>query len=205
MHIFITGTDTNVGKTLVSSWLCLHTGYAYFKPIQSGSIEGCDSNTVHQLSGAPVYQETFSYQAPLSPHISAQLEGKEIDISRIKIPSFPNLLIEGAGGVLVPLHEEIFMIDLIKQLAIPVIIVARSALGTINHTLLTLESLRARQIPILGVIMNGISHPESADAISHYGNTPILATLPFLKKVTSEALQAIPLTPLLQQLCKGTL
>jgi dethiobiotin synthetase len=205
MHIFITGTDTNVGKTLVSSWLCLHTAYRYFKPIQSGSIEGYDSHTVHQLSGAFIYPEKFAYSAPLSPHLSAQREGKAIDITQISLPTCPDLFIEGAGGVLVPLHEETLVIDLIKQLAIPVIVVARSALGTINHTLLTLESLRTRHIPILGVIINGKSQPDSAQAISHYGNIPILATLPFFTHLTLEALQAIPLPPALQQLCKDTL
>lgn len=203
MQIFITGTDTDVGKTLISSWLCLHTGYAYFKPIQSGSIEGRDSDIVHQLTGTQIYQETFLYQAPLSPHISAKLEGKHVDISRITLPPSANLIIEGAGGVLVPLHENIFMIDLIKRLSIPTLIVARSALGTINHTLLTLESLRVRQIPVLGVIMNGSGHQESAEAISRYGATPILATFPLLKEVTSSALQGILLTPVLHQLLKG--
>lgn len=203
MHIFVTGTDTNVGKTLVCSWLCLHTGYHYFKPIQSGSVEGTDSKTVSALSTTRIYLETYKHQAPLSPHIAAKLEGEEIDLNEIKFPETPNLIIEGAGGVLVPLNSDQLMIDLIQTLQVPTIIVSRSTLGTINHTLLTLAALRERHIPVLGIIMNGEHHPESAQAIADYGKTSILATLPFLPEINKATLKSIVLPSSLKQLLIG--
>ena len=193
MQLFITGTDTNVGKTIVCSWLCLHSAYDYLKPIQSGSIEGKDSEIISALTSAKIHKEIYSYQAPLSPHVGTELEGETIDIDRIHLPDAPNLIIEGAGGVLVPLNSKYLLIDLIQKLQVPTLVVSRSTLGTINHTLLTLEALRQRDIPILGVIMNGLNHPESAQAIVEYGNVSILATLPFLSEVTIEALKEIEL------------
>lgn len=200
MHIFVTGTDTNVGKTLVSSWLCLHTNYDYFKPIQTGNQEGTDSKFITQYTSAFVHPETYSYKAPLSPHVSAELEGETIDIARIQKPANPNVIIEGAGGVLVPINKSVLMIDLIAQMNIPTLIVSRSTLGTINHTLLTIEALKNRNIPILGIVMNGINHPESVEAIAFYGKIPILITLPFLTEVSQAELYKIPLPKALQTL-----
>lgn len=193
MQLFITGTDTNVGKTIVCSWLCLHSAYDYFKPIQSGTIEGKDREIISALTSAKIHKETYTYQAPLSPHVGAELEGDPIDVDRIHLPNTPNLIIEGAGGVLVPLNSDYLLIDLIQKLQVPTVVVSRSTLGTINHTLLTLEALRRRDIPVLGVIMNGLNHPESAQAIAEYGKVSILATLPFLSEVTTNALEEIEL------------
>ncbi|GFQ99996.1 ATP-dependent dethiobiotin synthetase BioD [Trichonephila clavata] len=141
MQIFVTGTDTDVGKTTISSWLCLHTGYSYFKPIQTGSTLGTDSHQMSNLTNANVYKENFVYKRPLSPHLAASLENDSINIDRINLPKTHNLIIEGAGGVLVPINKTTLMVDLIKKLAISTILVARSTLGTINHTLLSLEAL----------------------------------------------------------------
>ena len=186
---FVAGTDTGVGKTVVSAILAHALSAHYWKPIQSG-IEadssnpgGTDSKWILQ-SGIPaerVPSETYVFNQPLSPHLSSRLEGKTIDLSEIKIPrieQFSHLIVEGAGGLLVPLNDDTKIIDLIAALKIPVLLVARSALGTINHTLLSLEALRARQIPELGVIMTGKPNYENRRAIEKFGKTTVLAEVP---------------------------
>lgn len=198
--IFITGTDTNIGKTLVSSWLCLHTGYSYFKPIQTGLADDRDSDTVSMLSNTRIYPEAYTYQAPVSPHLAAQLENKRIDISTIQLPVSERLIVEGAGGVLVPIDDKILMIDLMVQLDIPMILVASSRLGTINHTLLSLEALARRSCSVLGVIMTGEFNQANKDAIEYYGQTRVLAELPWLHDVNQNTLKQIPLTEDLQDL-----
>lgn len=193
MKIFIAGTDTNVGKTVVSSWLCLQTGYDYFKPIQTGVSEGRDSVLVSQYTNAHIYPEAYCYQAPLSPHTAAKLENQTIDIQRIQLPTSEKLIVEGAGGVLVPINANTLMVDLIKQFNIPLILVASSRLGMINHTLLSLEALRARHIDVLGVVVTGEPNDASCEAIEEYGNTTILAQLPFLPNLSKASLGQIPL------------
>lgn len=202
MKVFITGTDTDVGKTIISSWLCLHTGYAYFKPIQTGAILGRDSYTVNQLTGTHVYKEAFLFKAPLSPHLAASMESKPIDINKIQLPKVNHLIIEGAGGILVPINKNILMVDLIKQFAIPVILVARSTLGTINHTLLSLEALRARNIPLLGIILNGPYHQDNLQTIESYGKTQVLASIPKVAHLTQKHLIEIPFSDPLQTIFK---
>ncbi|MDX5496658.1 MAG: dethiobiotin synthase [Wolbachia endosymbiont of Nomada fabriciana] len=194
MQIFVTGTDTDVGKTTISSWLCLHTGYSYFKPIQTGSTLGTDSHQMSNLTNANVYKENFVYKRPLSPHLAASLENDSINIDRISLPKTHNLIVEGAGGVLVPINKTTLMVDLIKKLAIPTILVARSTLSTINHTLLSLEALRARNIPILGIILNGLPNQDNLEAIEFYGRAQVLASVPKLQQVDREHLMQIPLS-----------
>lgn len=194
MQIFITGTDTDVGKTVISSWLCLHTGYSYFKPIQTGSILGTDSYQISSLTNANVYKESFVYKEPLSHHLVSSLKNESIDINEINLPKAHNLIIEGAGGVLVPINKTTLMIDLIKKLAVPTILVARSTLGTINHTLLSLEALRARNIPILGVILNGLPSQDYLEAIEFYGRVQVLASVPKLQQINREHLMQTPLS-----------
>ena len=193
MRVFITGTDTDVGKTTISSWLCLHTGYDYFKPIQTGTVT--DSDALRRLSHSTIHAEVFCYSQPLSPHAAARYDGGSIALDRITLPATDRLIVEGAGGVLVPLNDQDLMIDLIKHLGLPVILVARSTLGTINHTLLSLEALRQRNITVLGVILSGPENPGNAQAIETYGSTTILAQLPWLEAITADALRAIPLDP----------
>lgn len=194
MQIFVTGTDTDVGKTTISSWLCLHTGYSYFKPIQTGSTLGTDSHQMSNLTNANVYKENFVYKRPLSPHLAASLENDSINIDRISLPKTHNLIVEGAGGVLVPINKTTLMVDLIKKLAIPTILVARFTLSTINHTLLSLEALRARNIPSLGIILNGLPNQDNLEAIEFYGRAQVLASVPKLQQVDREHLMQIPLS-----------
>ncbi|RUP37319.1 MAG: dethiobiotin synthase [Acinetobacter sp.] len=200
MKIFITATDTNVGKTLISSWIALHTGFSYFKPIQTGTRDGSDSFEVQKLSDTKIYPESYAYKEPLSPHLAANLENDMIDIEKIVLPPSRNLIIEGAGGVLVPINDKHLMIDLIKKLGAPVILVARTTLGTINHTLLSLEALRSRNIEVIGVIMNGEQNPQNSDSIKLYGLTSVLAEFPKLESVSMNTLKSVALPQKLKQI-----
>ena len=204
MNVFITGTDTDIGKTLVSSWLCLHTGYDYFKPIQTGSIASFDSHTVATLSNVHVHKESYVFKAPLSPHMAAQDEAQTIDFDHIQLPKTNHLVVEGAGGIKVPINDTQLMSDLVLHFEMPCILVARSKLGTINHTLLSLDYMRQRNINVLGVVMSGDINPRNRDAIEKYGQVEVLAELPHLKSIDYQALKKIPLTSCLKKLFKVT-
>ena len=204
MQIFLTGTDTDVGKTIVSSWLCLQTGYDYFKPIQSGLTEEIDSEIVSRLSGSKIHPEVYQLRYPLSPHKAARLDGKRIEISRIQLPKSDNVIIEGAGGVLVPLNEKDQVVDLIDQFKIPVILVSSTRLGTINHTLLSLEALRNRSIEVIGIIMVGEDPLGNKNEIEVYGRTKVLATLPIISPLNSIELRKIPLSHSLKAILEKT-
>jgi dethiobiotin synthetase len=203
MKVFISGTDTNVGKTIISSWIAVHTGFSYFKPIQTGLNEGSDSCEVQKLSNAKIYPEVYTYPEPFSPHLAAQIENDTIDIGKIIAPDESNLIIEGAGGVLVPINDTYLMVDLIKKLEAPVILVSRTTLGTINHTLLSLEALRSRKIPVLGVIMNGEQNIENRKAIEFYGHTFVLAEFPKLEIVSNNTLKDVPFPQRLKQILEA--
>src|SRR4051812_39586514 len=127
--IFVTGTDTGVGKTVVSALLCRALNAGYWKPVQSGTLEGTDRDTVARITKFPdthFYRERYSLREPLSPHAAAEIDGVEIELSEIRLPSFTQgtLIVEGAGGVLVPLNRSSLMIDLMAQLKLPAIVVA---------------------------------------------------------------------------------
>jgi dethiobiotin synthetase len=198
MSVFITGTDTDIGKTIISAWICLHTRAAYWKPIHSGNGEPTDRQTVQSLAETQTYPEGYKFSARLSPHAAASLEGQQIAPQMLKMPPNPRLVIEGSGGVLVPLAPGLRLIDIMQQWQLPTIVVARSTLGTINHTCLTLEALRHRGIPILGVIMNGPPNPGNKAAIEEYGQCAILAEFPRLGNLSRDNLETIPLPKLLR-------
>jgi len=199
MRVCVTGTDTHVGKTLVASWFCLHTQAAYFKPIQSGCCEDSDSDTVRQLAGVSIVPEVYRLQAPLSPHAAAREEGVTIDDGLLELPSIDSLVVEGAGGVWVPLNDRTVYLDVMARWQLPTIVVARTTLGTINHTCLTLEALRQRKISVLGVIMSGEVNESNKHAIEQYGKTSVLAELPVLNNVTTQALREMALPLALQK------
>lgn len=200
MQVFVTGTDTDVGKTIVSSWICLHTKADYFKPIQAGFDNGTDSQMVSGLAGVSVHPETYLLKTPCSPHLAAEKEGLVIDIHRIQKPQTEKLVVEGAGGVMVPIHQNGLMRDLIKFLDMPALVVSSTRLGTINHTLLTLHALRDLNIPILGVVMTGDDPLDNARAIESYGEVEILAHLPHLSLINRDVLAVIELPDKLQKL-----
>jgi dethiobiotin synthetase len=175
--LFVTGTDTGVGKTVVSAALLVrYRGVAslrYWKPIQTGIEEDDDTRTVEALTGRPraaVVEERVRLPRPLSPHLAARLNGRRIELDPLLAvaatqASSEHWIVEGAGGILVPINESTLMIDLIAALAVPSIVVARSTLGTINHTLLTLEALRTRGLPVAGVVMVGPRNADNREAI----------------------------------------
>lgn len=184
---FVTGTDTDVGKTVVSAALCQHLGAAYWKPVQAGSPS--DSDRVRQLVDVEIVPERYVLKAPMSPHAAASLEGRHIRLSDFQLPRQRPLIVEGAGGLMVPLNNQELMIDLIELLQLPVVLVARSGLGTLNHTLLSLEALQRRQIPIAGVVLNGPEHPSNRETLAAY--VPILGHMPPLEELNAQSLHQI--------------
>lgn len=190
---FIAGTDTNVGKTLVSALLMKALNGYYWKPIQSGTAdELSDPQQVQQWTGLDderFFPSAYSFKASLSPDQAARLENTQIDLMYCKTPQCEQpLIIEGAGGVFVPLNQDHCLLDLIKKIGFPVILVARGTLGTINHTLLTLEALRHRQIPVQGVIFNGDLNPDNQTAIEFWGKTKTLWHVPKFTEISTDVL-----------------
>jgi dethiobiotin synthetase len=191
MRYFITGTDTDAGKSIVAAWLCLHFSCTYWKPIQCGTADGTDRSTVERLSGAATLPERYLLQAPQSPHAAAAAEGRYLRATDFVLPPDPRLIVEGAGGALVPLSESETMADLMQHFALPVLVVARGGLGTINHTLLTIEALRQRNLDIAGIVFTGDLLPENPRAIERHGRVSILGHLPTLSHLSQETLRNV--------------
>ena len=192
--IFVTGTDTDVGKTIVSAGLCLSWPAHYWKPIQAGADPYTDNEVMAQfISKENIYPSTYNLKKACSPNQAARIEGISIQ-KNILINAYrkncSHLVIEGAGGLLVPFNEEENMLDLIIQFSAPVIVVARSGLGTLNHSFLTIKALKDSNINILGVIMVGKPHPDNKRDIETIGNIPVLLELPFLKTLDTESLNS---------------
>ncbi|MEM8605050.1 MAG: dethiobiotin synthase [Cyanobacteria bacterium P01_H01_bin.121] len=187
-QFFVTGTDTSVGKTVVSALLTLGLQGAYWKPIQSGLDPIGDTDYVRKVTGLPddhFFPERFKLTQPLSPHAAAAIDGVSISLDDFELPATakPYLIVEGAGGILVPINNQYYILDLIQHLKLPVVLVARSTLGTINHTLLSLKCLRQARIPVVGVILNGPKNPGNAAAIETYGKVSILAEIELMETV----------------------
>lgn len=189
--VFVAGTGTEVGKTVAAACLVEALDGDYWKPVQSGLDGETDTQTVSRLLGLGeerLYAPAYELKQPLSPHLSARLDGVTIDMEAFRLPPGERpLVVEGAGGLLVPLNEKDTMIDLIVRLGLPVVLVALSGLGTINHTLLGLEALAARSIPVLGVIVNGPPNPDNAEAIAHYGRVRVIIGLEPMDPLDGEA------------------
>ena len=184
MKICVSGTDTDIGKTVFSAALAGALGASYWKPIQAGTLDTSDSETVRRLSGLPplkILAEAYRLANPLSPHRAAELDGISIEPERLQLPEADPLIVEGAGGLLVPVTRNTLLIDLIEQWKLPVVLVARTALGTINHRLLSIEALRHRGIPLLGIAFVGEPQPDSEAAICAFGGTRRLGRLPILE------------------------
>jgi dethiobiotin synthetase len=187
-HLFVTGTDTGIGKTITSAWLCKHWQADYWKPVQSGLEGGSDSEWIARLSGCTVHPETYRLSQPLSPHQAADLDGAKIQLNDFVLPEAERLIIEGAGGCMVPLNWRDTMLDLMKHLNTCALLVARSGLGTINHTCLSLQALKAAGVPVLGVVMVGETNPANREAIEHFGEVPVLAELPVFNELSPQTL-----------------
>jgi dethiobiotin synthase len=188
--LFVTGTDTGVGKTVAAAALVRRCRgqfpVRYWKPIQTGIEQDDDTAEVARLaacSSGEILASGVRLERPVSPHLAAQLAGKPIDIEAlialVNAEAGPaRWIVEGAGGVMVPVNEQSIMADLMARLGLPAVVVARTALGTINHTLLTIEALRSRSILVSGVIMVGAPNRDNRDAIERYGCIEVLGEMP---------------------------
>jgi len=196
-HFFITGTDAGVGKTVLSSLLCAALDAVYWKPIQTGTLEGSDRVTVMRLAGIGTdrtLDEIYKFVPPVSPDLAARWAGVEIDLGNVNMPtSLMNdwLVVEGAGGVLVPVNQKQFMLDLMVKFKLPVIVAARSGLGTVNHTLLTLAALHAAELPVHGVVLIGDQNRENRETIERFGHVRVIGEIPKLPNLHRTALMQV--------------
>jgi dethiobiotin synthetase len=186
MRFVVTGTDTDIGKTVFAAGLCGFLGLPYWKPVQAG-VPG-DRETVSELAGVETFAEAYRLKLPASPHQSAAEEGIIIKPETLRPPEGP-LVIEGAGGLMVPLTRQILFIDVFKRWQIPLILCARTALGTINHTLLSIAAIRAHAIPLQGVAFIGPANEESESIIAELGQVKRLGRLPPVAPLTPENLR----------------
>jgi dethiobiotin synthetase len=177
-NIFITGNGTDIGKTIISSIITEHLKADYWKPVQSGELDNTDTMKVKRLvsnTKTVFHEERFKLLQPLSPHASAEIDGVKIQLEDFQLPVTHNhLVIEGAGGLMVPLNNKTLIADLITHFKTSVVLVSRNYLGSINHTLLTVQELRRRNIPIIGIVFNGEHTPQSENFILQYTQLPLL-------------------------------
>ncbi|MDH2357538.1 dethiobiotin synthetase [Bradyrhizobium sp. JR4.1] len=194
-RIVVTGTDTGIGKTVFSAGLADLLGANYWKPIQAGLEGETDAELVARLGGLSpdrIMPELYRLRTPVSPHQSAEIDGVRMEPDSLNVPDTGGrpLVIEGAGGLMVPLRGDTLYIDVFERWRLPVVLCASTALGTINHSLLSIEALRRRQIPILGIAFIGAPNAETQIAIREIGRAPWLGRLPWLSPLAADTLQA---------------
>lgn len=191
-HLIVAGTDTGIGKTVLSAMLVAGLDACYWKPVQSGLQEETDSECVLRLAGVPperIIPEGYRLRMPLSPDQSAHHDGITIDPGRLRLPACERMtVVEGAGGLMVPLNDTLLQIDLFAGWGAPVLLAARSGLGTLNHTLLSLEAMRARGMNVLGVVMIGPEHQGNIRSLERWTDLPVLGTIPPLERLDRAAL-----------------
>lgn len=192
--LVVSGTDTGIGKTVVAAGLAAALGAHYWKPIQAGTEEGTDSGSACGLGVSPARILPEAYRLPLaaSPHLAAERAGLVLEERALALPPVRPLIVEGAGGLMVPIqrHPARLMIDLFAQWRAPVLLVARSSLGTINHSLLSIEALRARGIAVAGLLFVGEAHPDNKAIISQLAGIPVFGRLPWLDPLDATSLAA---------------
>lgn len=194
-NFFITGTDTNIGKTLTAAIMTKVLHANYWKPIQSrAQDEWSDTQTVQHLTGFDdhhFFSSAYEFLYPLSPHHAAEKSGITIDLQNINTPaSAKSLVVEGAGGVFVPVNEQASMFDVMRRINFPIIVVCRGTLGTINHTLLTIEALRAREFMIHGLVFSGELNPMSQKTIEQWSGVRTLFHVPYFNEINPVILQS---------------
>lgn len=190
MRFVVTGTDTNIGKTIFCAGLCGLLSTPYWKPVQAGLDGQTDSEVVAELAGVPVVPEAYRMKLAASPHQAAAEEEVKIDPDVLNPPDGP-LVIEGAGGLMVPLTQGTLFIDVFARWRIPLVLCARTRLGTINHTLLSIEAIRARDIPLAGVAFIGDANEESESIIAQIGKVKRLGRLPVIEPLTAGRLAGV--------------
>lgn len=188
MRFVVSGTDTDVGKTVFCAGLAGLLGARYWKPVQAG-IPG-DSETVAELAGVEIVPEAYCLKLPASPHQASAEEGITIDPESFVPPDGP-VVIEGAGGLMVPLTRTTLFLDVFARWQLPLILCARTKLGTINHTLLSIEAVRSRNIPLHGIAFIGDANAESETIITEIGKVKRLGRLPIIEPLTAARLKAV--------------
>ncbi len=192
--LVVAGTDTGIGKTVLSAAVVSEMNGTYWKPVQAGLAEETDSETVARLSGLPperILPEAYRLDLPASPHLAAERQGLEIDIDRLAVlPEQRPLVVELAGGLMVPLTRRFLQIDLLVRWQLPVLLCAATRLGTINHSLLSIEALKRRSIPILGLAFIGEENADSERMAAELGEVALLGRLPHIDPLTPETLRA---------------
>jgi dethiobiotin synthetase len=192
--IVVTGTDTDIGKTVFAAGLTGLLEGVYWKPVQAGLDGETDTETVRRLSGldqSHFLAETWRLELAASPHLAAEREGIELDSKSLSVPALDRpLIVEGAGGLMVPLNRRDLYIDVFARWKAPVVLCARTRLGTLNHTLLSLEALARRAIPVLGIALIGDAHADNERTLAALGGVPVLGRLPKLDPLTPESLRA---------------
>jgi dethiobiotin synthetase len=183
--LFVTGIGTEVGKTIISSVLVQALNADYWKPVQAGDLDDTDSHKIERYSdAAKIHPEGFRLNTPMSPHAAAAIDGIEISLDDFHIPETDNhLIIEGAGGLYVPLNDKDCVIDLLAKMQIPVVLVSRNYLGSINHTLLSINALKERNVPIFGVIFNGKSTPTTEEIIERMTGVKVLGRVEEMNEI----------------------
>ena len=195
LKFVICGTDTNIGKTLISAFFVRGLNSFYWKPIQSGIESETDSQSIKRIANInkdKIINEAYTFTKPLSPHWAAELDNKIIDLELLNLPTIKGpLIVETAGGLMVPITRNYLQIDQIKKWGLPVILVCKSSLGTLNHTLLSIEALEKRNVEILGLVINGEKHLDNPKTLVEFSSLPIIAEFPYLKKIDSNNLDII--------------
>jgi dethiobiotin synthetase len=193
--IFITGIGTDVGKTLASAVLAEAWQADYWKPIQAGNLDQLETAYVQSLvtnSKTVIHPTQILLKTPCSPHYAAMLDKMTIEPEKLIIPTTPNtLLIEGAGGLMVPLQQDFLILDLIKFWKLPVVVVSRNYLGSVNHTLLTLEVLKQHQIPVLGLVFSDTDAWDSMEYIRRMSQLPVIGHIPHLPEITPQRISEV--------------
>lgn len=194
-QFIVAGIGTEIGKTFISSVLVEALQADYWKPIQSGGLDFSDTDTVKSLVSAPnntFFPEAYRLNEPLSPHAAAALDGVTIELAKIQLPvTERNLIVELAGGLMVPLNDNDLVIDMVQQLNLPVILVSKNYLGSINHTLLSIEALKTRNIPVEGIIFNGISNASTESFILNYTKLKCLGRISTQAEIDKPAVRKL--------------
>jgi dethiobiotin synthetase len=195
MNLFITGIGTNVGKTIVSAVFTETLQADYWKPIQSGVLDGKDSDTVKSLitnTKSVFHPESFLLNEPLSPHFAAKLDGVEIELEKIQLPKTTNhLIIEGAGGLLVPINDTQYVIDIAKQLDCEIVLVISSYLGCINHSLLSIDYLKRNNFKLKALVFNGEFETEVKQSIVNYYPNPTIIDIHTLNTLNKSQIKEV--------------
>tara|TARA_Y100001970_G_scaffold196569_1_gene239033 strand:- start:11706 stop:12392 length:687 start_codon:yes stop_codon:yes gene_type:complete len=194
-QFILCGTDTDIGKTLISSFFVRGLDSYYWKPIQSGIQDETDSQAVYRLSEVnpnKILKETYIFNEPVSPHWAAEIDCNIINRELLTIPKVNgSLVVETAGGLMVPLTRDFLQIDQIKKWNLPVILVCKSSLGTLNHTLLSVEALQKRNIKISALLINGEKHLDNPKTLKEFTGIPIIAEFPYLENINSNQLDML--------------